>query len=135
MASCSFFTGSKPGSVFSLTRREGEGEGRPPSLMTRAPPQGRRPSGVSCGSGLTGRSAGEPEEREPEPDDEEVHVFIRRGVVSYHDIGRRRGHRVLQARRVASLDVLEDGFEAETGDAPPLAPPLGVEAASGLDNV
>ena len=88
MATCSFFTGRKPGSVFGLTRRLEEGEGRLPSLMMRAgalvDDEGtaavRRPSGVSCGSGLTGRSAGEPEEREPNPDEEEVAVSIRRGV-------------------------------------------------------
>ena len=38
----------------------------------------RRLTGVSWGSGLTGRSAGKPDESEP--DEEDVVVTIRRGV-------------------------------------------------------
>ena len=79
MASCYFFTGSSPGSAFGRTRQEEGGEGpRPPSLITRATPWVWRLSGVSSGSGLMGRSAGEPEEREP--DDEELAVSIHRDV-------------------------------------------------------
>lgn len=61
MASCSF-TERSAGSVFGLTRREEEagGEGTPPSLMTRASLHVRRPSGISRGSRLTGRSVGDP---------------------------------------------------------------------------
>ena len=57
---------------------EAGGEGTPSWLMTRAPPRVRRPSGVSRGSDLMGRSAGDPEEREP--DDDEDAVFIRLGI-------------------------------------------------------
>ena len=70
---CSGFTGSSPGSSFGRTSWKERGKGR--ALMTRAPLRVRRRSGVYSGSGLTGRSASE-----PEPDDEEVPGSIRRGV-------------------------------------------------------
>ena len=40
--------------------------------------------------------------------------------------------RVLEARRVAGLDVVEDGFEGAAGHAPPFTPPVGVEVAAGM---
>ena len=39
----------------------------------------RRPNGISCGFGLTGSNACNPNERELEPDDEDVAVTIRLG--------------------------------------------------------
>ncbi|KAE8813500.1 Protein TRANSPARENT TESTA 12 [Hordeum vulgare] len=68
-------TGRSPGSIFGLTRRVEESG----SLMTMSVLRMHRPSGVSCCSGLTGSNAGDPEEREPEPeplDDEYIAVSI-----------------------------------------------------------
>ena len=39
---------------------------------------------------------------------------------------------MLQPRHIAGLDVVEDGVERAAGDAPPLAPSFGIEAAIGV---
>ncbi|KAE8775321.1 hypothetical protein D1007_52191 [Hordeum vulgare] len=76
MSRCSFLTGRRPGSVFGLTRREEELA----SLKTMSMLCVRRPNIVSYNSDLTVRSADDPEEREREPDDEDIAIFILLGV-------------------------------------------------------
>ena len=55
--------------------------------------------------------------------------------MSSHGGERRTGGGVLQPRRVAALDVLEDGLQRAAGHAPPSAPPFGVEPSGGHDAV
>ncbi|KAE8805939.1 hypothetical protein D1007_17945 [Hordeum vulgare] len=76
MARCSSLTGRSPGSVFGLTRREEA----PGSLMMMSALCVRCPSGVFCGSGLTGRNTGDTEEWEWDPDGDHDAVSIRLGV-------------------------------------------------------
>ncbi|KAE8802282.1 hypothetical protein D1007_21826 [Hordeum vulgare] len=76
MAGCSCLTGRSPGSVFGLTRRE-EASG---SFMTMLALRVRRPSSVSYSSGFMGSKASDPEEREREPDDEDVTISIFLGI-------------------------------------------------------
>ncbi|KAE8795490.1 hypothetical protein D1007_29721 [Hordeum vulgare] len=76
--------GRNVGSVFGLMRRE-EASG---SLVMKPPLRVHRPSGISCGSGLTGRSAGDPpKERERDPDEVDDPVSIRLGI---QELPRRR---------------------------------------------
>ncbi|KAE8766379.1 hypothetical protein D1007_62402 [Hordeum vulgare] len=76
MSRCSCLTGRSVGSVLGLMTPEN----KPPLLMTLPLVRVRHPSGVSSSFGLTRRSAGDPEEREREPDKEEDAVSMRLGI-------------------------------------------------------
>ena len=90
----------------------------------------RAATGVSWGSGLTGRRQGEPPDEEEDPP-----VSMRLGVQELPRRREKEGGGVLEARRVAALDVLEDGLQRAPGHAPPPTPTDGVEPAGGLDAV
>ncbi|XP_037482034.1 uncharacterized protein LOC119360544 [Triticum dicoccoides] len=131
MSTCSGFTGSKPGSGFGRTRRgerlAGAVAGGEGSLMARVPLRARRPSGVTLRlgpGGAEGRRARARRRGRPR-----LHSPQHPGTAATAREGRPR--RVLQPRHVAGLDVVEDGVEGAAGDAPPLAPSFGVEAAAG----